>query len=163
MLGRAFAEEEDREGYDGVAVLSHAFWMSRYGGDPEVLGRTVLLDGIRRTVVGVMSPEFRFPVPDVAAWLSLAITQNLQNRGSHNFSIVGRLRSGVTAASAEAELAAVTTRLAREDANVHTWHPAYLRSLRDEMVGDVSRARSHRHRHDPGARLLRCRRCRRLL
>src|SRR5918996_4872909 len=65
LVGRSFTAEEDQEGLDAVAVLSHAFWMTRYGGDPGVIGRTVLLDGIPRTVLGVMPAEFRFPTPSV--------------------------------------------------------------------------------------------------
>lgn len=139
LLGRTFTAEENEEGSDGVAVLSHSLWMSRYGGEPGVIGRTVLLDGLPRTVVGVMPAEFRFPNPDVHVWLPVAIKSHLVNRGNHNFSIVGRLRPGVTIASAEAELAALTARLAGEGIDVHTWHPIYLRSLRTETVGDVSR------------------------
>ncbi|MGH7475989.1 MAG: ADOP family duplicated permease [Longimicrobiales bacterium] len=141
LLGRTFTAEDGQEGSDGVAVLSHAFWMSRYGGDPQVIGRTVRLDGVPRTVVGVMPPEFGFPTRDVRLWLPLAFTPgNLQNRGNHSFSIVGRLRPGVTLAAAETELAALIARFTADPSfNFHKWHPAYLRSLRTEIVGDVSR------------------------
>jgi putative ABC transport system permease protein len=146
VLGRAFTAEEGHEGSDGVTVLSHAFWMSRYGGDAGVIGRTVLLDGTPRTVVGVMPAEFRFPTRDVRFYLPLAFTpQDLENRGNHSYSVVGRLRPGVELASAETELAALITRLAADSSNVgplprmHGWHPGYLRPLRTEMVGDVGR------------------------
>jgi putative ABC transport system permease protein len=140
LLGRTFAADEAEEGASGVAVLSHGFWMSRYGGDQRVLGRTVRLDGVPRTVVGVMPAGFRFPTPDVRFWLPLGFTpQDLQQRGNHSFSIVGRLRPGMTLASAETELTALVARFTSDPAfNFHRWHPAYLRGLRTEMVGDVS-------------------------
>jgi len=140
-LGRGFTAEESQQGSDGVAVLSQAFWKSRYGGDPRVLGRTVRLDGIPRTVVGVMPADFRFPAPDVRFWLPLGFTpQDLQQRGNHSFSILGRLRPGVTLASAATELTALVARFTSDPSfNFHRWHPAYLRALRTEMVGDVSR------------------------
>ncbi|HLB38227.1 MAG TPA: ABC transporter permease [Gemmatimonadales bacterium] len=139
--GRAFTAQESQQGSDGVAVLSHAFWMSRYGGDPRVIGRTVRLDGIPRTVVGIMPADFRFPSPDVRFWLPLGFTpQALQERGNHSFSILGRLRPGVTLASAENEITALVARFTSDPSfNFHRWHPAYLRSLRTEMVGGVSR------------------------
>ena len=140
LLGRRFTADDALEGSDGVAVLSHAFWTSRYGGDPGVIGRTVLLDGIRRTIVGVMPAGFAFPSPDVRMWLPIAFTpSDLQRRGDHSYSIVGRLRPGVTLAAAEGELRALVTRLIESGARFHQWHPVYLRPLRAEIVGDVSR------------------------
>ncbi|HUF75298.1 MAG TPA: ABC transporter permease, partial [Longimicrobiales bacterium] len=140
-LGRVFSDDEDREAGGRVAVLSHALWMSRYGGDPEVIGRTVLLDGAPRSIVGVMPPEFRFPTPEVRVWLPIRFTQeDLQNRGNHSFSIVGRLRPGVALASAEREVNALIERFVADPSfDFHQWHPAFLRPLRGEIVGDVGR------------------------
>src|SRR5213082_1836098 len=61
VLGRTFLPEEDRPGSAPVAVLSYAFWQSHFGGDRQVLGRTVTLDTVGYTIVGVMSPDFRTP------------------------------------------------------------------------------------------------------
>jgi putative ABC transport system permease protein len=140
LVGRAFTAEEAQEGADGVAVLSHGFWMSRYGGDPRVIGRIVRLDGVSRAVVGVMPPQFVFPAADVRLWVPLAFTpQDLQARGNHSFSIVGRLRPGVTRGAAERELTALVARLIQSGVRFHKWHPVYVRALRTHMVGDVSR------------------------
>jgi hypothetical protein len=124
-----------------VAVLSHAFWTNRYGRDPHVLGRTVLLSGSPYTIVGVMAADFRFPRPDVALWLPFAFTaQDLEYRGNHSFTVVGRLRPGLTLASAERELDDLVARfIADPGVEFHGWHPVHLRSLREEIVGDVSR------------------------
>jgi predicted permease len=141
LLGRGFSAEEIRDEADAVAVLSHAFWTSRYGGDPRVIGRTVLLDGTSRTGLGVMPPDFRFPDANVRFWVPLAFTpQDLQGRGNHSYSVVGRLRPGVTLASAEGELSALVEGFVADPSiNFHDWHPIYLRSLRADLVGDVSR------------------------
>ena len=139
-LGRSFTAEEDREGAGAVAVLSHDFWMSRYGGDPGVIGKIVRLDGEPRTVIGVMPAAFGFPSRDVRMWVPIALTSlELQRRGNHNLSIVGRLRGGVSLDAAERELTALVGRLVEQRANFHEWHPTYLRSLRTEVVGNVSR------------------------
>jgi putative ABC transport system permease protein len=141
LLGRTFTADEDKDGLRDVAVLSHQRWISRYGGEREVLGKTIMLDGVPRTVVGVMPAEFRFPNPDVRVWLPLALTegQMLYSRGNHALSLVGRVRRGSSLAAAEAELAALTARWVGDGVDVHTWHPTYLRSLLTEVVGDVSR------------------------
>jgi predicted permease len=140
VLGRRFTADDSREGSNRVAVVSHAFWMSRYGGDSRVIGSSVVLDGIARTVVGVMPPRFAFPSPDVRLWLPIAFTpQDLQSRGNHSLSIVGRLRAEVALADAERELTALIPRLVESGVRIHDTHPVYLRSLRTEIVGDVSR------------------------
>ena len=141
LVGRAFTTDDARVGSDAVAILSHEFWMTRYAGDPAVVGRTVRLDGIPRTIVGVMPADFSFPTNDVRLWLPLAFSgEDLQRRGNHILSIVGRLRPGVTLESADTELTGLVARFAGDPAfNFHGWHPAYLRSLRTHIVGDVSR------------------------
>lgn len=142
LHGRAFAADEDQPGSDAVVVLSHGYWRSRYGADPGVVGTNIVLEGRSRTIVGVMPLGFGFPDTNVRLWLPLVITpQFLTARGVHLYSVVGRLRPGVTLATAEGELASATRRVTTEPAfNFHDWHPAFLRPLRTQIVGDVSRA-----------------------
>jgi ABC-type antimicrobial peptide transport system permease subunit len=142
VLGRVFTAEEDRPGSDGVAVISHAYWQSRFGGDTQVIGRTLELDDVNRTIVGVMPADFRFPRPDVLVWLPMAFNEeNLPSRGQHGYSVVGRLGPGVTVAAAETELNNLMNRMTADPAaNFHDWHPGYLRTLRTQFVGNVSRA-----------------------
>jgi putative ABC transport system permease protein len=141
LLGRVFTVEEDRPGSDQVAVLSHAYWQTHFAGDAGVIGRTVQLDGAARTIVGVMPADFRFPSPNVSLWVPMAFDEkNLPSRGDHSYTVVGRLRSGVTLAAAENELKELMTRLAADPAaNFHGWHPGYLRALRAQIAGEVSR------------------------
>src|SRR5256885_750176 len=98
-IGRGFAAGEDEPGRDNVVVLSNELWKERFGADPEILGKTIRLDGISRTVIGIMPPGFEFP--GVKVWMPLAI------RIEHNSfmrPVVGRLRSSGTPQQALAEL-----------------------------------------------------------
>ena len=113
-LGRAFLPEEEITGRDRVAVLSHAFWSGRFGGDSGVVGRTLTLDGRPHTVVGVMPKGFRFPDEGaVALWTPLALdAAEFRGRSERRFSVIGRLAPGATLAAARAELALIGRRLA---------------------------------------------------
>ena len=104
-LGRTFAAEEDAPGGAAVVVLSHALWRQRFGGDPSVLGRTVVINGNSYTIVGVMPRGFAFPTPDVQLWLPYKLDR--KDLGGFNTPGIGRLRAGVTPAAAERELTAL--------------------------------------------------------
>ena len=67
-IGRTFAPGEDGPGGADVVVLRHGLWQRRYGGDPGIVGQTILLDGIAHTVIGVMPPDFNFPFGGVRMW-----------------------------------------------------------------------------------------------
>ena len=143
-LGRVFSEAEDVAGADGVVVLSWGLWQTRFGGDPGVVGRSVLLDGTPLTVVGVMPAEFRFPDAETRAWIPLGLDPaNPGGRSSHYLSMVGRLAPGVTPEAAAVELRSLSETWAADPTLDHTWspdfHPAFVRSLREQTVGDVSR------------------------
>lgn len=99
------------------------------------------LDGIARTIVGVMPSDFRFPSREVRSWVPTAFSaDDLQYRGNHSYRIVGRLGPGGTLASAEAEIAELMGRVSYEGLpDFHQWHPGTVRPLRTEIVGDVSR------------------------
>ena len=105
-IGRGFLAEEEEPGRDNVAVLSNELWKERFGADLGILGKTVRLDGISRTVVGVMPPGFAFP--DAKVWMPLKVRID-----EHNFftrPVVGRLKPGVTPRQAQAELEAFADR-----------------------------------------------------
>jgi len=118
-LGRGFTDEEAREGAEPVAILSHGLWQRRYGGDPSIVGRTILVDGASTRVVGVMPAGFKLPTDyhvDRAepTQLYTPFALNPQNRGSHGLYAAAALAPGATPAQASAELAAVTAALTRE-------------------------------------------------
>jgi putative ABC transport system permease protein len=112
-LGRGFADGED-QGVGTVAVLSDGLWRSRYGADPNVIGRTITLSGQPYTVIGVAPPGFTYP-GNAVAWLPMeyGLGRSAQ-RSSHSFDVVGRLAPGVTLEAAEADLAAVARGLEKE-------------------------------------------------
>ena len=113
-LGRTFLEGEDRPGRDRVAILGHALWMQRFGGDRGVLGRSVVVDGIPRTVVGVMPADFRFPSPAIDIWVPVSLDPSPANIGRYwgtsHLNVIGRLRPGVSIARAQQEIAMLVDR-----------------------------------------------------
>jgi putative ABC transport system permease protein len=107
ILGRALTAADNHVGAVDVAVLSHDLWMTRFGGDPAVIGRAVRFSEKPFTIVGVMPPGFEFET-GVKLWLPAAPTLDPSNRPSiHNITVVGRLAPGQTVAMARAELGAL--------------------------------------------------------
>jgi putative ABC transport system permease protein len=111
-LGRNFRPEEDHPGAAGVVLLSDPLWKRRYGADPNILGRSLMLDGQAHTVIGVMPPSFTHP-RRAELWVPIALTPELAaNRGSQVLRLVGRLKPGVTHEEAMAELSRIYADLA---------------------------------------------------
>lgn len=114
FIGRAFGPAEDAPGQGNVAVLMYSFWQRQFGGRKDIVGQAVTLSGQSYTVIGIMGPDFRRgSTLDLIVPMALPTDQAGQ-RGSHYLSMVGRLKPGVTLEQANAQLATVTTRLARE-------------------------------------------------
>src|ERR1051326_5964576 len=103
-LGRAFRAAEDQAGADRVAILSDRLWRTRFNGDPAILGKTITLDGITRTVVGVMPPGFAFPAAS-QVWTPLAL--RLDPGNAFLVPVIGRLRADATPEQARSELEAI--------------------------------------------------------
>ena len=118
-LGRGFAPEEDRPGgATRVVLLSHELWQRRFGGDRNVIGRTLTLDGHGHTVIGVMRPGFDFPGAELGVPLA---PDPAADRGDHWLRMIGRLRPGVTLGQADSELSAIAARLAEEHPHMAGW------------------------------------------
>jgi len=144
QLGRNFLPDEDQLGNDTRVILGHSLWQRRFGGDPNVINRTIQLDGRTLTVVGVMPASFHFPDKDTEAWIPLAFTPDLlqeDNRGSHFLNVIARLKPGISPAIAQADLDTVAARLSSEHASTYRGgFGATVRSLHEETVGDMRRA-----------------------
>jgi putative ABC transport system permease protein len=112
-LGRVFAPGEDQVGRDHVAVISHAFWISRYGGDPGIVGRTISLDGEPYTVIGVM-PARIFDLTGTKIWRPLAFAPENMTRDFHWFGSWALLKPGVTLEQARAQMDALAARIAHD-------------------------------------------------
>ena len=140
LLGRWFTESEGTPGNDAVIVLSHNVWVSRYGGDPAVIGRAVTLDGLARTVIGVMPRGYLFPDPAVQMWVPLPLTPAAAN-DAFMFAAVGRLREGARVADARAELDRLGAELAAaHPGNGYDQLVATTVTLLEATVGQISRA-----------------------
>jgi len=118
QLGRTFTAEEDRRGAPPVVLLSHELWQRRFGGDPQVVGRTTGIDGRATTIVGVMPPATDNPVFGTGnaphAWLPLALPESGLDRRQNGHVTLARLREGVGIDAARHELAAISAQLRRE-------------------------------------------------
>jgi predicted permease len=115
LLGRAFIPEDDVDGAPPVVVLGYSIWQSRYAGDPGVLGKTIKVNDLQATVVGVMRQGMQFP-PNTDLWLPFgtATINRGQSRQARNYQVIARLADGVTIPQARSELATITARLARD-------------------------------------------------
>jgi predicted permease len=144
LLGREFTPEEDRFEGPRVAVLGHALWQGRFGGDPAVLGRILELDGVPHQVVGVMPAGFALPTDfteDASEPTQLYVprapeAEELTDFSSHGDYGAARLRPGATAARATEELRAATSQLTAEGRyDARDEHSAFAVSLPDEILG----------------------------
>ncbi len=110
--GRAFSKDDVRPGSDDVVIVSHTFWQTKSGGDPNFLGKKIRLSGRNYTVIGIMPRDFDYPVP-MQLWVPLALSPaEMADRSDLSLAALGRLRDGVTIPQARAELAAFSRRLA---------------------------------------------------
>ena len=133
QLGRVFRPDEDRPGAEKVAVVSHRLWTARLGGVPDVLGRSLRLDGEPYTIVGVMPRSFDYTRDNEEVWVPAALpAQTLADHDNHNLVLFGLLKPGVTAAAAQADASAVAAGIRRE-------HPqdASERDFRIQPVRDI--------------------------
>jgi putative ABC transport system permease protein len=138
--GRAFDASDDAPGAPRVAMVSHAFWKSRMGGADAALGSSLILDGKPSTVVGIMPPEFRFPLDGPAAGIWVQPRQApfgnmLDERALFFFQVVGRLRSSATLEQARAELAAITSSISAANPASHSQRGVRVAPLREQLVG----------------------------
>lgn len=144
--GSVFTPDQDRPGADPVLLISHELWQRAFGADPAIVGKTVMVQGRQRTVLGVMPPGFDLHDARAQLWMPLGLdSNNRQNRGSHSLYLVGRLAPDVSVAQANAELQLMLTQQWREwVAQGHvpndSSHRVQMAPLRDEVVGNVRRA-----------------------
>ena len=138
-LGRTFLPSEEQSTNSRSAVLSHAFWQRRYGSDPKVIGRTVTLNSIPYTIVGVMPRQVWFPRPETALWLPLAPDGNW-SRSSRFLMVFGNLKSGVSIDQARSEMDALSTALSGQFPDSNTSWATNVISLDQALLKDADRA-----------------------
>src|SRR5262245_53846483 len=147
-LGRTIRREDESPGSQRVAVLGYEMWRRRYGGDANILGRTIRLNDNPVTVVGVMPPDFRLPedfsVPQGAQiWQSARIDTSNPNWGSYYLRPIARLKPGVRPEQAFAEVSSVFAQLRQDHPQGAITDPRYyirVLPLHDDLIGAVKKA-----------------------
>jgi predicted permease len=137
-LGRAFAPGEDQPGASPVVVLSYAFWHARFGGDPEILNRDLLLDGKPNKIIGVL-PAGCFDRDEAVFWKPLIFAPEQMNRDQHIWRVVGRLRAGVSLEQARAKMNVLRASLAPAFAPYYKDWGFAVEPFAKRLVGDTLR------------------------
>jgi putative ABC transport system permease protein len=138
LMGRTFLPGEDQPGTEHEIVLSYRLWQRRFNGDPQVLGKPIMLDGQPFTIVGVMPATFQFApfwATHAEMWAPLALGDRLHDRGGNSLRIFARMKPGVTLTAARAEVAAITGRLELQYPGTNRY--VRVTPLKENVVGKV--------------------------
>jgi predicted permease len=138
QLGRWFNAEEDRPGAAQAVVLGHALWRDRFKSDPAALGTQIRVNGEWSTVVGVAPPNYKFP-QEAEAWVPLRGYELAAKRDYRSLFVIGRLKPGVDAAQAQAEIDSLLANLARQHADVMKGVVFRTQTMRDTFVDQETR------------------------
>jgi predicted permease len=150
MRGRIFLPNEDQPGSGRVLILSYELWQRSFGGNPNLVNQPVQLNGQNYTVVGVMPPDFKFPpsfsttvgsseetVNNADLWVPLTTDDVPLVRDIRNLKMIARLRPGVTAPQAQAEINAIAHRLDKEYPDINADLESHVISLYEQVTGDI--------------------------
>ena len=153
VLGRTFSlDDELAAGGPGgfKIILSDDFWRQHFGGDPNVLGRTLELDRRSYTVIGVMPPRFRYPIQNDPISFYVTIAEDAstadgtkaptEERGMHSLETVARLKPGIAIEQAQADLSTIAANLEKQYPTTNSYFGVRVKPLREELVGDVRSA-----------------------
>jgi predicted permease len=146
LVGRVFFPADGKPGASAVTVLSENLWRSSFGADPAIVGKSIELDKRSFTVVGVMPSRFRFPLVMESKQLWIPLAQDpffgswMGRRGGHWLTVTGRLRPGVSTAQAQAELHAISARLAKDFPKENDGWTIRMIPLQQMLVFDVKSA-----------------------
>ena len=149
-FGRLFVADEDAPGPAGTVLLGHETWVRRYGADPAIVGRAIVLNGQSYQVIGVLPDTFSLPrevlptlgvAEDGEMFLPLPLAADAASvRGHEDYNIIGKLKAGVSTSQAQAEMDAITARLRRDYPNVYPPNGGLtfgVVPLLDQVVGNV--------------------------
>ena len=137
LMGRTFMLENEKTGNDQVTVLSYGLWQKRFGGDPNILSKTITLDGKSCAVLGVMPRDFTVPqTAELWVPMNFDISAGMKQRKAHFLRPIGRLKAGVTLAQAQADTDAVARRLEELYPEDKGWN-LRLVPLREQLVGNT--------------------------
>jgi len=139
FLGRDFLPQEDRQGAACAVMLSYGFWKQRLGADPNILGKPLTLNAMSCAVAGVMPRDFHFRDKS-QVWVPIELYNSveLRTRESHpGIGVVGRLKPGVSMEAAQAEIASISSALARQYPKTNAGRGAKLVPIKDDVVGNI--------------------------
>ena len=136
LMGRMFTEEEQWEGRSRVAILSYGLWQSAFGGDPNIVGKTITLSGRGYDVVGVMPRTFFFPGRDVQLWTPFGYTPQLvaSSRRPHWLGVVARLRPDVSFEQARDDMTGIARQLEQQYPDTNTQMGVRLEMLHESFA-----------------------------
>ncbi len=134
-LGRDFQPNDDRPGAEPVVLLSDEVWRVRYGADPAIVGRSLLVNGRPHTIVGVMPPDFEFPF-NQKIWVPLAPFVHDEPRDRRGLMTVARLKPGVSIEQSREDLNAVAADLSRDFPTSNDRWAAVVRPIKDDFIPD---------------------------
>jgi putative ABC transport system permease protein len=139
ILGRAFRKGEDLPGAERLVLLSYGLWQRRFGGDPNIVGQTLALNGESYAVIGVLPESFQFaPAGTPELWATLNPNDGqVSRRFMHWLNIIARLKPGVSVAQAQAGMGSVAQAIAQGDPQSHTGTAIKVVSLHEQIVGNV--------------------------
>ena len=152
-IGRTFSRDDERAGGGNggfKVILTDNFWRQHFGGDPNVLGRTIELDRHLYRVIGVMPPRFQYPIDSDPVSFYVTIAEDAstadgtkpptEERGMHSLEAIGRLKPGSKIEQAQADLSTVAANLEKEYPKTNSYFGARVKPLREELIGDVRSA-----------------------
>jgi putative ABC transport system permease protein len=138
IRGRTFQSDEDKQGGPRVVVLTYGLWQRRFAGSEQILGQQLDLAGNSYTIIGVLPQSFQFAMRPADLFTPYQPTQNqLTRRYMHGTNLIARLKPGVTAAQAQAELSLITSRIEQQYKDSHAGVTLKLIPLQEQVVGQV--------------------------
>lgn len=150
IMGHTFTQADEKAGGGPGGfkiIISNDFWKKQFGGEANVLGRTIELDRRKFTVIGVMPAGFQFPIQADPTDFYVTIAEDAANpdgnkpateeRGSHSLDAIARLKPGVTIEQAQADLATIAANLEKQHPDTNSYFGVAFRPLREELIGDV--------------------------
>lgn len=135
ILGRVFTDEDGT--VEDKLVLSHGLWQRRYAGDPAVIGKTIQVNGLPYTVLGIMPPEFQYRSRELALWTPLAVNPQ-ESRSTFDYACIARLRKGVTLAQAQTQMSEIQSRIGATYPQIQGLK-IRVSAMLDDLVGGVRR------------------------
>jgi putative ABC transport system permease protein len=138
--GRVLTPEDERPNSARVAVISYGLWQRRFAASPQLVGQQIMLDGVSRTVVGIMPRDFAFPLEarKTEYWLPIDPTAEFnKERGAHYLGVLARLKPGVRMQQAQTEMATIASRLEQQYPDRNSGRGVTLISMYEQVVGDI--------------------------